>query len=157
MKKGRVVKPSRLWIRPVIVAVILAMMLATSPMPPPVGFALGALAAVLGLAAGYFLTFHQHFSLDPATGVIKGKTSPLGMILFFGLFAARFAFKLVFMGPEGESGAKLAAHSGQIMLATDAMLVFLFALVAAQGWETWRRIKLLAAEPVAKVEVYPSE
>jgi hypothetical protein len=137
--------------------VILAILLATSPMPAPIGFGLFALAMVLGLVAGYFLVLHHEFTLDPNTGVVTGKSSPFGMILFFGIFAARFVFKLVFLGPGAEPPAQMAAHSSQIMLATDAMLVFLFALVTAQAWETWRRIKPLAAAHAAKTPKNPGQ
>lgn len=142
--KGRPVKPSRLWIRPAFIAVFMAAALATSPLPKPIGLALLALAAAIGIGIGYLLARHQVFTLAPVTGVITSKTSPFGVILFVGLFAARYAFRMMMNG--GQAPGKLVAHSAQIALYTDAGLLFLLGLVCAQAWEIWRRTRPLVAE-----------
>jgi len=145
--KGRPVTPSRLWIRPAVIGLFLLLALATSPIPGLLGFGIYAAAVVLGLGLGYLLARHQAFTLDPATGRITSKMSPVGTALFLGLFLARFAFKMAVTG--GQAPDRMAAHSGQIMLYTDAGLLFVFALVAAQAWETWRRTKPMLDEHAA--------
>jgi hypothetical protein len=152
--KGRPVKPSQLWIRPVIIAVLMAAALANSPLPNPIGLALLALAAVIGVGVGYLQALHQAFTLDPATGVITSKTSPFGMILFVALFAARYAFRMMMVG--GQAPDKLIAHSAQIGLYTDAGLLFLLGLVCAQAWEIWRRTRPLVAEHAARTAAEPA-
>ena len=146
--KGRPVKPSRLWIRPVILAALMAAMLAMNPLPNLLGLAMLALAVAVGVAVGYLLSRHQALSLDPATGVVTSKTSPFGVILFVCLFAARYIFRIMTMG--GQAPDKLVAHSAQITLYTDAGLLFVLGLVCAQAWEIWRRTKPLLAEHAAR-------
>ena len=152
--KGRPVTPSRLWIRPAIIAVFMAMALATSPLPNFLGLGVLGLAAAVGVGVGYLLARHQAFTLDPATGVITSKTSPLGVILFVGLFAVRYVFRIMMMG--GQAPGKLAAHSAQIALYTDAGLMFLLGLVCAQAWEIWRRTRPLVVEHAARTASEPA-
>jgi hypothetical protein len=132
----------------------MATALATSPLPNLTGSALLALAAVVGIGVGYFLARHQAFTLDPATGVITSKTSPLGVVLFVGLFAARYVFRMLMTG--GQAPGKLAAHSTQIALYTDVGLLFLLGMVCAQAWEIWRRVKPLLAEHAARRTAEPA-
>ena len=152
--KGRPVKPSQLWIRPAIIAVFMAAALATSPLPNGLGLGVLALAAAVGVGAGYLLARHQAFTLDPATGVITSKTSRFGMMLFVGLFAARYAFRMMMVG--GQAPDKLITHSAQIALYTDAGLLFLLGLVCAQAWEIWRRTRPLVVEHAARTAAKPA-
>ena len=149
MQQGRKVRADRLWIRPAIVATILALVVITSPLPNPTGLAICLAAAAAGLVAGYFFGMHQHFSRDVESGHVIVRTSPVGMILFFVLFALRFGLRSFFLQPEAGAGGTWAAHSEKIILFTDAMLTFVFALVVAQAWETWRRIKQLESAEAA--------
>jgi hypothetical protein len=160
MHRGRKVTPERLWIRPAIVAVVLTLVAVTSPLPGPAGLAVCLGAAAVGLASGYFLALHQHFSRDPETGHVIARTSPVGMILFFGLFAARFVIRMVFFNPGAgtpPAGGPLVAHGGNILLFTDAMLTFVFALVVAQTWEMWRRINKLEKPGAVLEDPAPGE
>ena len=139
---GRSVKPSQLWIRPLVITAIMLLVFATSPMPAPVGFAFFALAAAAGVGVGYLLARHQEFSIDPATGKITSRTSPVGVVLFVGLFAVRYAIKVAVTG--GQAPDRMMAHSAEFVLYTDIGLFFALGVVVAQAWETWRRIKPLA-------------
>ncbi len=145
--KGRPVKRSLLWIRPTLIAVFMVPVFASSALPSWLWLAVFALAAVLGVVLGYFLALHQEFALDPVKGTIMSKTSPIGVFLFVGLFAARFAFRYFMNG--GLVPDKVAAHSTQITSSTDAGLLFLLGLVCAQAWEIWRRTRPLVAEHVS--------
>jgi len=142
-RNGRPVKPERLWIRPAIIAILMAYMLVTSPRPDLFGLGLYALAAVLGVGAGYLLSRHQELTLDPQTGAISSKMSVFGMILFFCMFAGRYAFRTFVNGGQ-------AVHSAQITLYSDAALLFLLAMFSAQAWEIWRRTRPLLAEHAAR-------
>ena len=150
---GRPVKPSRLWIRPAILAVFLVLAFLHPPALKPLTLAVFAAAIAAGVALGYLLASHQTLRLDPATGTITSKMSPVGMVLFVALFAARYAFRIVVTG--GQAPDKLMAHSAEIMLYTDAGLLFVLALVSAQAWEIWRRVRPMLAEHAAKKpEIY---
>jgi hypothetical protein len=146
--KGRVVDPSRLWVRPAIIVLVMLAMLANSPMPASYAFMLFAVAALVGAGMGYLMTRHQEFSIDAATGVVTSRTSPIGVMLFAGLFLGRYLLKLAVTG--GQAPDRVVAHSAQYILYTDVGLFFVVALVAAQAWETWRRIKPLTAAHAAR-------
>jgi hypothetical protein len=152
--KGRPLSPSRLWVRPAIIAVFMAIMLFVSPLPDPFGLALFALAAAAGVGAGYLQARHQALTIDPATGIITSKTSPFGVILFVGLYAGRYVFRM--MTTSGQAPGKLTAHSAQIALYTDVGLLFLLGLVCAQAWEIWRRTRPLLAEHAARTSAKPA-
>lgn len=147
-QKGRPVKPSRLWIRPAILLLLLGLVALHPPKLTPLtlGVLLGAAAA--GIVVGYVMASHQALTIDPDTGKITSRMSPVGMILFLGLFVARYAFRIVFTG--GQAPDRLAAHSDQILLYTDAGLLFVLAMVSAQSWEIWRRTRPLLAEHAAR-------
>jgi len=144
---GRPLSPSRLWIRPVILLALLALTFLHPPALTLVSLAAFAGALVTGAVLGYVLAGHQALTLDPATGKITSKMSPVGMALFIGLFAARYAFRLLVTG--GQAPDPVAAHSAQIGLYTDVGLFFLLALVCAQAWELRRRTRPLLAEHAA--------
>ncbi|MDE2184732.1 MAG: DUF1453 family protein [Alphaproteobacteria bacterium] len=142
--KGRPVKPSRLWIRPAVIGLLMIAPFAASPRPDVTALAIFTAAAVAGLLLGFVLARHQEFSIDPQTGAITSRMSPVGIALFVGLIVVRMAFRVAIQG--GQPPARLAAHSAQVMLYTEAALLFVFALILAQAVETWRRIKPLRAE-----------
>jgi len=152
--KGRPVQRRRLWIRPAIIAVFMALALATTPLPNFTGLGVLVVAAAVGVGVGYLMARHQAFTLDPATGVITSKTSPFGVILFVVLFAVRYTFRIMVTG--GQAPGKLAAHGAQIALYTDAGLLFLLGMVCAQAWEIWRRTSPLAAEHAARTAAKPA-
>ena len=146
---GRPLRPSRLWIRPAILAALLAL---TFIHPPPITLiALGAFAAAgaAGALFGFVLASHQALSIDPATGKITSKMSPIGMILFLALFAGRYVFRMLVLG--GTAPDKMMAHSAEIQLYTDVLLFFVLTLVCAQAWELWRRTRLMLAEHAARL------
>jgi hypothetical protein len=74
--------------------------------------------------------------------------SPVGVALFLGLFAARYVFRMVALG--GQVPDRLMAHSDQVLMWTDAGLLFVLGLVSAQAWEIWRRAKPLLEGHAAK-------
>lgn len=147
--QGLPLKPSRLWIRPAMLAVFLALAFLHPPALTLTALAIFAAAVALGAGFGYLTARHQQLSIDAVTGTVISKTSPVGIALFVGLFAARYVFRLVVQG--GQAPDRLMAHSDQFLLWTDAGLFFVLALVSAQAWEIWRRAKpLLDGHAAAK-------
>jgi len=142
--KLRRVRPNRLWIGPVYIAAAMALVLATSPAPGVLGIALFAGAALIGAVVGYFRALHQEFSIEPETGNVMSKASPIGTIIFLGVFLMRYALNWWMNG----GAARDLSHppSPALLTYTDAMLFFAFAMVAATAWETWRRTRPLVVE-----------
>lgn len=146
-QKAHRVRPSRLWIGPAYLAFGMAAVLAISPMPGPLGIALFAAGALIGGGVGYLRALHQEFSIDAETGNVMSKATPLGSILFLGLFVVRFAMNY-WMGGDATPAA-MKAHAAQITLYTDTMLFFAFAMVTVSAWEIWRRTRPLVVEHAA--------
>lgn len=143
----RRIRPSRLWIGPVYVAVAMGLVLWMSPMPGPLGIALFALGAAIGVGVGYLRAKHQEFSIDPETGYVMSKASPVATILFIGLFLVRYALNYWVRGGAPQQYGQMPTHqSAQLMLYTDTMLFFAFAMVASSAWEVWRRTRPLVVE-----------
>ncbi len=153
--QARPLKPSRLWIRPAILAVLLALTFLHPPALTLQAIGIFAAAAVLGVALGYLMCRHQLLTVDQATGTLNSRMSPIGMALFLLLFAGRFVVRMVVEG--GQAPDKLMAHSGQVMMWTDAGLIFVLAMVSAQAWEISRRAKALLADHAASKLTSPAQ
>jgi hypothetical protein len=143
-QKPQRLRPSRLWIGPVYLAVGMVLVLWQSPMPGLFGMALFVAGAAIGGVIGYLRALHQEFSVEPETGNVMSKATPLGSMLFLGLFIVRFGMNYWMRGDE--TPAAMRAHSAQIMLYTDTMLFFAFAMVSVSAWEVWRRTRPLVVE-----------
>jgi hypothetical protein len=138
--QGRPLKPNRLWIRPAILAVF-ALLAFIHPAPiTPLTTAIFIASAAAGVGLGYLSARHQHLTLDPATGTITSKLSPIGMALFLAIFAFRYVVRLVV---EGGQPRPFGHPSSGVLTYTDAALLFALGLVAAQAWEIWRRAQSL--------------
>jgi hypothetical protein len=141
--KERRIRPGYLWIAPAYVAAMMALLLSQTPMPGAFAMLLFAVAAAIGIVVGYLRALHQEFSIDPATGNLMSKASPLGAIIFLGVFVVRYALNLWMHGGKMPSGAE--KMTPELLTYTDAMLFFAFAMVAASAFETWRRTRPLVA------------
>ncbi len=153
--RGRPLRPSRLWVRPAMLTLFLALAFLHPTALTPLSFAIFAAAAAVGVGLGFVLASHQKLTVDPATGTITSTTSPVGIALFVALFAARYVLRIVMTG--GQAPDQLAAHSTQVLTYTDAGLLFALGLVSAQAWEIWRRAKPLLAEAAAKKAENPAQ
>jgi hypothetical protein len=112
-------------------------------MPGLFGALLFVLGAAAGAVVGYLRALHQEFSIEPETGNVMSKSTPLGSILFLGLFVVRFGLSYWFRG--GAAPGALQTRSAEIVLYTDTMLFFAFAMVSVSAWEVWRRTRPLLA------------
>ena len=146
--RGRPLKPSRLWIRPAILLVFGGLAFLHPAPITPLSTAIFAACAAVGVAIGYVAARHRHLTLDPATGAITSKLSPVGMALFVVVFAARYVVRMATVG--GTDADEIVAPSASMLLYTDAALLFALGLVAAQAWETWRRAQVLLAKTASK-------
>ena len=140
-QKPQRIKPNRLWIGPVFLALPMALVLWTSPRPDLLGVALFVVALAAGLGLGYLRALHQTFSIDPETGNVMSQASPVGLIIFIVIFAVRYGLN-TWMN-QGASPGMGRPPSPQLLLYTDAMMVFAFGMVSATAWEIWRRTRPL--------------
>jgi hypothetical protein len=151
----RRIRPSTLWIGPVYIALAMGLVLWTSPKPDMFGLGLFAIGAALGGVIGYFRALHQEFSIDPETGNVMSKASPVATVLFIGLFVVRYALNWWMTG--GKAPDAVQAKGAQLMLYTDTMLFFAFAMVSVSAWEVWRRTRPLVVEHRASKAELPRE
>lgn len=150
----RKVKPSRLFITPVLLGAVAVLTLNRAGLPSLLWAAVDIVAAILGAGVGYLSARHREFALDSETGEIMGKATPLGTIIFAALFAVRFGLKAVF--PQlngGQAYTKPGAHLHPAASAigwADAGLVFSTALLLSTATTTWLRTRHLMAEQRAR-------
>lgn len=148
--KPQPVRLRRLWIRPAIVTALAVSTLALTA-KPTLGVIAAYIAAVIaGAGIGHLFGRHLELSIDPASGEISSKATPVGTFFVVGVFAIRYGLKLVFP----ELNAQPAAHpSADVMVWTDGALVFGCALVLAQTLTIWLRTRpLVAAHAASKVD-----
>jgi hypothetical protein len=145
------VRPGRLWIQPLYLGVAMALVFSNAPAPGLWGILLLAVGAAAGIGVGYLRALHQEFSIDPETGNVMAKGTPVAAILFIGLFVVRFGLDYMIKG-----GARVPVHSAQLLLYTDTMMFFAFAMSAASAWEIWRRTRPLIAEHRASTPDRPA-
>ena len=140
--QARKVRPGRLWIGPVYVLVGMVAMFALlpSPLANPFAVPIFAGAALIGAGVGYLRGKHQEFSIDPETGDVMSKASPIGTIVFLAVFLARFGLRTWMGNPQPGVGKPM---DPQLILYTDAMLFFAAGVVVATAWEVWRRTRPL--------------
>ena len=142
------VRPNLLWIQPaILLAGMIALFAATPMQVNGLAVALFAAGAVAGAVVGYFRALHQAFFIEPETGNVMSQATPLGSLLFLGLFLIRYAMNAWMR--DGQQTDMMRPPSGNVVLYTDAMLFFAFAMVAASAFEVWRRTRPLVVTHAA--------
>ncbi len=143
-QEPRRIRPNLLWIQPAILLAGMITLFAAAPVQlSPLAIGIFAIGAVAGAAVGYFRALHQQFSIDAETGNVMSKATPLGSLLFLGIFIVRFA-----MNSWMKGGPQTDMHhppSANVLLYTDATLFFAFAMVAATAFEVYRRTRPVVA------------
>jgi hypothetical protein len=146
--KPRKVRVGMLWFMPALITLATGMLLANSPMPNALALAGFAAALALGLSVGWLRARHMELAVDPDTGTVTSKATPIGTILVAALFVVRFGLKLAFPELNAQPGAHPA---GAALLWTDAGLLFSAGLVWGRAATTWLRARpLLDAHHAAK-------
>jgi len=146
--RERKVRTTRMWLYPAILGAVALYTMAHEPMPGLVAIVSFIAAAIAGAGLGYLRARHQQFTLDQTTGEISSKATPIGTILVGAFFLARF-------GLEFFTHARDVPHALGLQRATDAGLIFSFALMVAQRWEILQRAKALRGEKVPSETLAP--
>jgi hypothetical protein len=148
------VRPNLLWIQPAILLVgMISLFAVTRVQLSALSAAIFVVAAVAGAAVGYFRALHQEFSIEPETGNVMSKATPLGSMLFLGIFLVRYVMNYMMKG--GQQTDMAHPPSANVLLYTDAMLFFAFAMVAATAFEVWRRTRPIVADHKAAQAIQP--
>jgi hypothetical protein len=135
--RSRRIRAETLWVVPVILLAIAGLAVAQTPPHDAAGVAILAVGALGGAAAGWYRGKSTHIALDPATGVLTGRGSVVGLMLILVLLMARYAIR-----------AWAASHpdTGGIAVAVaDAAFLFGFATLIVARLEMWLRCRRLMA------------
>ncbi|MEZ5938189.1 MAG: DUF1453 family protein [Hyphomonadaceae bacterium] len=133
----------RLWIIPLIFLGIIG--LALSALPPPssaTGYAVIVASLAAGAAAGWVRGRMVRVRINVETHELESQNSPLGMIVFLGLLAARMGLRYLIGSHEAEWHVPAAA-------VTDGFLLFYGGMIVGMRVEIWLRARKLLAEAVA--------
>ncbi len=145
MSRPEPLKLGRLWMRPVLVLVGCTVVLfLPQPGTPSVlhmtalEWAGLALAAVLGAVAGWHYGKTTAIEVHPENGTLMAKGGIAGMLIIVALVAVKMGLKPA-LAAEGP-----ALHL-DVLLITDATIVFSAALFTARSIEIWLRAKTVRA------------
>jgi hypothetical protein len=127
-------KVERLWIIPVLYAVLAATMTATSP-PQGFGWALCAASLAAGAALGWQRGRMMRIEVDPETHALSARASPWAVLFIVALVLLR-------------SGLRAAAQSGvglhvSAATLTDGLVAFALGLLGMQRLEMYLRARRL--------------
>lgn len=144
------VKPSRLFLIPVLLGAVALLTLSRTGWPSLLWMGVDVVAAALGAGAGYLSARHRDFTLDAESGEIMSRATPIGTIIFGALFVIRFGLKMIFPQLNGQTAySPPSAHLHPAASAigwADAGLVFSTAFLLASAATTWLRTRHLIAE-----------
>lgn len=132
-------RTGRMWIMPAVLTAVIAAMLYALP-PAPLGWGVFALGFVIGGAVGWQRARLMHFHLDPETGAVMMRQSPLAFLFIVALFMAR---RLLVPGRSAQASGEVSSHG--LPLFTDALLGFALGMILGMRLEMWRRAKMLRA------------
>ena len=90
MSRMRPLKLGQLWIVPAIYVVVVVASLIGQP-PTPLGWGLLVVGTALGAAIGWWRGKTVAIHVDPVSGTLNQKASPLGMLVLLVLVGAKFA------------------------------------------------------------------
>jgi hypothetical protein len=139
--RQRKLRAERLWIMPVVLLLVGGASLAASPPVTPLAIGVVVASLALGAAAGWWRGRLTHITIDPETHDLTSRTSPIGVLLVFGLFMARYAVRMV----ELQHPAALPIAAGVV---ADGLMTFAIAMMAVQRLEMWLRCRRLLADAV---------
>ena len=139
------IRPGRLWIAPLLITIGIGMGLYFQPHPQfgLAQYAVMALGAGLGVAAGMARAHTLRLSREPGSDVVLAQASPVAVLVIIALLGARMAVR------EG-SGVDMAGNPGLVpalwpATIIDASMLFALVMIVTQRVVLWRRIAALPA------------
>ncbi len=143
MAKTRALKLGQLWIRPAVI-IALAALVVLMPVRPgatplePADMTWLVLAAVLGAVAGWQWGRTTQLHLHPENGTLMQSGSVAGIMVFLVLLLLR-------LGLRAGLGLEAGAWHINMLLVTDASIVFSALLFAVRGLEIYLRARRVMA------------
>lgn len=138
--RARALKVERLWIRPVLFAIIVSATLGATALPlDPLSLAVFALAVVAGVGLGWQRGRFMKITVNPDTHDLTSQASPLGILFILAVLAVR----LVLRGVLTESHAVLGLTAAAV---TDGLILLVGAMMVTQSLEMWLRAQRLLDE-----------
>lgn len=138
--RPRQLRIERLWIRPVLFALIVGATLTATRFPfDPLSLAALALALAAGAGLGWQRGRFMHIDVHPETHDVTSRASPVGMIFILAVLALRILLR----GAALESRTALGLPATAI---TDGLILLLGAMIVAQSLEMWLRARRLLEE-----------
>ena len=138
------VRPGGLFIYPLIICLLIAASFIHRPIPTPQIMAVLTAAALVGLALGWITTAHLQLSVDPKSGTILSKPTPIGTAITAAVFALRFGVD--YMIRSGGGGA----HDPVLLAIANAGLLFVAGRLIGRAVHLWIRTRPLLAEHAAR-------
>ena len=140
MMKPQRLKLRRLWVRPAIMIFAAVALLAASP-PPLADAPWFALAAMTGVAGGWYWGKLTQIHVHPEDGTLMSRGSQAGVIVLVLLLVLR-------LGIRAGVGLEAAALHVPAALLTDVFIVFAALLFSTQGLEIFLRARRVMKEKV---------
>jgi hypothetical protein len=133
---------TRLWVRPVIVVIVAALVLYTSP-PQSVVQALVLLVVLgAGIAGGWHQAKLVHISVNTEDGTLQVKYSAIAQAIFIGVILVRVGLRSWLTG----STSPVHAYAAVV---TDAFILFFVGFACAQATEMFIRARALLRAPAS--------
>ncbi|HEY0412326.1 MAG TPA: CcdC protein domain-containing protein [Allosphingosinicella sp.] len=140
INQSRPLKVERLWIVPAVYGVLTATVLLTAP-PARAGWALCAVAFLLGGALGWQRGRLMKIEVDPETHAVTTRQSPAAFLFIIVLIALKSGMRT--MVPVGSGGGIF--HLSPATL-TDILVAFALGLLGIQRLEMYLRARRLLEE-----------
>lgn len=145
------VKMGRAWVLPAIGLLSAWNTLSGEPFPSLVAILILVAGSALGIAAGWFRALHVELTVDPETGEVMSKATPIGTYLIIGFMALRILLGYAFHGAPGTGvphapSIGAAKHGVDLFRLADAALLFSTFMSATQRLEIFRRARPLLAQ-----------
>lgn len=138
LKTARPFRPAGLWVAPVLLSGVFAVMLFAMP-PTPLGWALMTLGLGIGAAIGWKRGHLMHLEREPGSGRLMIRQSPAALFLILAILVGKRALAA---GLGADPGASEGGHiAPTAMLATDGLLGFALGMVVMLRWTLWQRVK----------------
>ncbi|MEO5809544.1 MAG: hypothetical protein ABIR51_05720 [Sphingomicrobium sp.] len=142
MRKTRPLNPDRLWIGPLLLALMALAAIVLHP-PGALGLALGGFGLVVGGLIGWQRGRLIRIDRDPATGALSQTVSPAAMFLLVGIILIRFVARAYFAGnPTAAANGGMDEHT---LMITDVALLFAVGLIGMTRIEMMLRARRILA------------
>lgn len=148
--RPRRVKVNSLWRSPIIFCVLAFLSLSRSHAPGLLALSSYALAIVVGGALGWFTAQHVELTLEPHSGTIMSKPTPIGTSITAAAFILKFAIDFYMNGGPGNGAPQVhplaIQHAAGINVFGNAMLLFAVARTVGSAAHMWIRTRPLVEQ-----------